>query len=38
VNIGRVVLLAAIALVALTYIGRWWWLERARGADPARAP
>jgi uncharacterized membrane protein YfcA len=36
VNIGRVVLLAAIALVALAYIGRWWWLERARGADPAR--
>jgi uncharacterized membrane protein YfcA len=36
VNIGRIVLLAAIALVALAYIGRWWWLERARGADPAR--
>jgi uncharacterized membrane protein YfcA len=36
VNTGRVVLLAAIALVALAYIGRWWWLERARGADPAR--
>jgi uncharacterized membrane protein YfcA len=36
VNIGRVVLLAAIALVALGYIGRWWWLERARGPDPAR--
>jgi uncharacterized membrane protein YfcA len=36
VNIGRVVLLAGIALVALAYIGRWWWLERARGADPAR--
>ena len=35
-NIGRIVLLAAIALVALAYIGRWWWLERARGADPAR--
>ena len=35
-NTGRVVLLAAIALVALAYIGRWWWLERARGADPAR--
>jgi uncharacterized membrane protein YfcA len=36
VNIGRAVLLAAIALVALAYIGRWWWLERARSADPAR--
>ena len=35
-NIGRAVLLGAIALVALAYIGRWWWLERARGADPAR--
>lgn len=35
-NIGRVVLLAAIALVALAYIGRWCWLERARGPDPAR--
>jgi uncharacterized membrane protein YfcA len=35
-NIGRVVLLAAISLVALAYIGRWWWLERARAADPAR--
>jgi uncharacterized membrane protein YfcA len=37
VNIGRAVLLGAIALVALAYIGRWWWLERARGTDPARA-
>jgi uncharacterized membrane protein YfcA len=36
VNIGRAVLLAAIALVALAYIGRWWWLERARSTDPAR--
>jgi len=36
VNIGRILLLAAISLVALAYIGRWWWLERARGADPAR--
>ncbi|HTC39686.1 MAG TPA: anion permease [Steroidobacteraceae bacterium] len=35
-NIGRILLLAAISLVALAYIGRWWWLERARGADPAR--
>ncbi len=35
-NTGRVILLAAIALVALAYIGRWWWLERARIPDPAR--
>jgi len=33
VNIGRNLLLGAIALVALTYIARWWWLERARPAD-----
>jgi uncharacterized membrane protein YfcA len=36
VNIARNLLLGAIALVALTYIARWWWLERARPADPAR--
>jgi uncharacterized membrane protein YfcA len=36
VNVGRIALLAAIGLVALTYIARWWWLERARPADPAR--
>lgn len=35
-NNGRIALLAAIALVALIYIVRWWWLERARPADPAR--
>ena len=36
-NIARSLLLGAIALGALTYIARWWWLERARGgADPAR--
>ena len=35
-NIARSLLLAAIALGALAYIARWWWLERARGADPAR--
>ncbi len=35
-NIGRNLLLAVIALVALTYIGRWWGLERRRGPDPAR--
>ncbi len=32
-NIGRTVLLAAIAAVALTYVVRWWWLERARRAE-----
>jgi uncharacterized membrane protein YfcA len=36
VNIARNLLLGAIALVALTYIARWWWLERARPTDPAR--
>ena len=35
-NIARNLLLGAIALVALSYIARWWWLERARPADPAR--
>jgi uncharacterized membrane protein YfcA len=35
-NIARNLLLGTIALVALTYIARWWWLERARPADPAR--
>jgi uncharacterized membrane protein YfcA len=36
VNIARSLLLGAIALGALTYIARWWWLERARDADPMR--
>jgi uncharacterized membrane protein YfcA len=36
VNIARNLLLGAIALGALTYIARWWWLERARGPDLAR--
>jgi len=36
VNIARSLLLGAIALGALAYIARWWWLERARGADPTR--
>jgi uncharacterized membrane protein YfcA len=36
VNIARNLLLGAIALGALTYIARWWWLERARGPDPTR--
>jgi uncharacterized membrane protein YfcA len=36
VNIGRALLLGAIAAVALSYIARWWWVERSRPADPAR--
>jgi uncharacterized membrane protein YfcA len=36
-NIGKVGLLSALALVALAYVGRWWWLERARAAVPGRA-
>jgi uncharacterized membrane protein YfcA len=36
VNIGKIGLLSALILVALTYIGRWWWLERSRPATPAR--
>jgi uncharacterized membrane protein YfcA len=36
-NIGRNLLIGAIALVALTYIARWWRLERARAVDPGRA-
>lgn len=36
-NIVKVGLLAALALVALAYIGRWWWLERRRAADTAHA-
>jgi uncharacterized membrane protein YfcA len=35
-NLARNFLLGAIALVALTYVARWWRLERARPADPAR--
>jgi uncharacterized membrane protein YfcA len=35
-DIGKVGLLSALALVALAYIGRWWWLERSR-AGTARA-
>ena len=36
-NIGKVGLLSALALVALAYIGRWWWLERSRTTDAAGA-
>jgi uncharacterized membrane protein YfcA len=35
-NIGKIGLLSALTLVALTYIGRWWWLERSRAANIAR--
>ncbi len=35
-NIGKIGLLSALTLVALTYIGRWWWLERSRTANIAR--
>lgn len=39
-NIGKVGLLSALALVALAYIARWWWLERSRAAvaDAKRTP
>jgi uncharacterized membrane protein YfcA len=36
-DVGKVLLLSAIALVALAYIARWWWVERTRRADAARA-
>jgi uncharacterized membrane protein YfcA len=36
-NIGKVGLLSALALVALAYLGRWWWLERSRAAVAGRA-
>jgi uncharacterized membrane protein YfcA len=31
-NIGKIGLLSALALVALAYMARWWWLERSRAA------
>jgi uncharacterized membrane protein YfcA len=31
-DIGKVALLSALALISLGYIGRWWWLEHARAA------
>lgn len=39
-NIGKVALLSALALIALAYIGRWWWLEHSRAltAGGSRAP
>ena len=36
-NIGKVGLLSTLALVALAYLGRWWWLERSRAAVAGRA-
>ena len=36
-NIGKVGLLSALALVALAYVGRWWWLERCRATATAAA-
>jgi uncharacterized membrane protein YfcA len=35
-NLGKIGLLSALMLVALTYIGRWWWVERSRTANIAR--
>jgi uncharacterized membrane protein YfcA len=31
-DIGKVALLSALALISLGYIGRWWWLEHSRTA------
>jgi uncharacterized membrane protein YfcA len=36
-NIGKVGLLSALALVTLAYVVRWWWLERSRPAVAGRA-
>jgi uncharacterized membrane protein YfcA len=35
-NIAKVALLSALALVTLAYLGRWWWLERSRAAVAGR--
>jgi len=39
-NIGKIGLLSVLALVALAYMVRWWWLERARtaAANAERTP
>jgi uncharacterized membrane protein YfcA len=36
VNIVKIGLLATLALVALAYAVRWWWLERSRAGDTGR--
>jgi uncharacterized membrane protein YfcA len=36
VDLGKVLLLSTIALVALSFIARWWWLERSRVSTPER--
>jgi uncharacterized membrane protein YfcA len=36
-NIVKIGLLATLALVALAYAVRWWWLERSRAENAARA-
>jgi uncharacterized membrane protein YfcA len=36
-NIGKVGLLSALALVTLAYVVRWWWLERSRPSVAGRA-
>jgi uncharacterized membrane protein YfcA len=39
-DIGKVALLSALALIALAYMVRWWWLEHSRAvsAGGVRAP
>jgi uncharacterized membrane protein YfcA len=37
-NIGKVGLLSALALVTLAYIVRWWWLERSRSTAGRATP
>jgi uncharacterized membrane protein YfcA len=37
-NIGKVGLLSALALVTLAYIVRWWWLERSRATAGRATP
>jgi uncharacterized membrane protein YfcA len=37
-NIGKVGLLSALALVTLAYVVRWWWLERSRAGTGRATP
>jgi uncharacterized membrane protein YfcA len=37
-NIGKVGLLSALALVTLAYVVRWWWLERSRARTGRATP